>query len=131
MAGVTDLHSCAVKMVDAERVRAVREAMPADEDIEDLADIFSLLGDPGRLRLMTSLLEAGELCVCDLAAATGMNESAVSHALRLLKAHRVIHSRRSGRMSYYRLADSHLRLLLDLGLQHIDHATPLHPERAE
>lgn len=131
MADVAELHSCSVKMVDAERVRAVRAAMPADDDIEDLADIFSLLGDPGRLRLMTSLLEAGELCVCDLAAATGMNESAVSHALRLLRAHRVIHSRRSGRMSYYRLADSHLRLLLDLGLQHIGHATPLHPERAE
>ena len=129
MAGsVTDMDSCSVRMIDAERVTAVRAALPADEDVADLADVFGLLADPGRLRLMTSLLEAGELCVCDLSAATGMGESAVSHALRLLRAHRVVQARRSGRMSYYRLADSHVRLLLDLGLQHIGHATPVHVE---
>ncbi|WP_460605540.1 ArsR/SmtB family transcription factor [Jatrophihabitans fulvus] len=103
--------------------------MPADDDVTDLADVFGLLSDPGRLKLLTSLLEAGELCVCDLAAATGMAESAVSHALRLLRAHRVVQARRAGRMSYYRLADSHVRLLLDLGLQHIGHSVLLHPEK--
>ena len=124
MAGsVTDMDSCSVRMIDAERVTAVRAALPADEDVADLADVFGLLADPGRLRLMTSLLEVGELCVCDLSAATGMGESAVSHALRLLRAHRVVQTRRAGRMSYYRLADSHVRLLLDLGLQHIGHTS--------
>lgn len=120
---VSELDSCAVRLVDPERVASVRAAMPVEEDVSELADIFSLLADPGRLRLMTSLLEAGELCVCDLAAATGMGESAVSHALRLLRAHRVVQVRRAGRMSYYRLADSHVRLLLDLGLQHIGHTS--------
>lgn len=126
---MTDLDTCVTRVVDAERVHAVREAMPADDDVADLADVFGLLSDPGRLKLLTSLLEAGELCVCDLAAATGMAESAVSHALRLLRAHRVVQARRAGRMSYYRLADSHVRLLLDLGLQHIGHSVLLHPER--
>jgi len=124
------MDSCSVRMVDAERVTAVRAALPAEEDVTDLADVFGLLADPGRLRLMTSLLEAGELCVCDLSAATGMGESAVSHALRLLRAHRVVQARRAGRMSYYRLADSHVRLLLDLGLQHIGHTSALHVEGA-
>ncbi|GAB2475687.1 hypothetical protein GCM10027265_27130 [Jatrophihabitans fulvus] len=128
-ATVTDLDSCVTRVVDADRVHAVREAMPADDDVTDLADVFGLLSDPGRLKLLTSLLEAGELCVCDLAAATGMAESAVSHALRLLRAHRVVQARRAGRMSYYRLADSHVRLLLDLGLQHIGHSVLLHPEK--
>lgn len=123
---VTALDACEVRMVDPERVAAVRAAMPADQDVADLADVFGLLSDPGRLRLLTSLLEAGELCVCDLAAATGLNESSVSHALRLLRAHRVVQVRRAGRMSYYRLADSHVRLLLDLGLQHTGHTTSLH-----
>lgn len=123
---VLDMDSCAVRMIDAERVTAVRAALPPEEDVADLADVFGLLADPGRLRLMTSLLEAGELCVCDLSAATGMGESAVSHALRLLRAHRVVQSRRAGRMSYYRLADSHVRLLLDLGLQHIGHTIAVH-----
>lgn len=125
---LSDMDNCAVRMVDAERVTAVRAALPADADVADLADMFGLLADPGRLRLMTSLLEAGELCVCDLSAATGMGESAVSHALRLLRAHRVVQSRRAGRMSYYRLADSHVRLLLDLGLQHIGHTSAVHVE---
>lgn len=125
---VSELDSCAVRLVDPERVASVRAAMPVEEDVSELADIFSLLADPGRLRLMTSLLEAGELCVCDLAAATGMGESAVSHALRLLRAHRVVQVRRAGRMSYYRLADSHVRLLLDLGLQHIGHTSALRQE---
>jgi DNA-binding transcriptional ArsR family regulator len=124
------MDSCAVRLVDAERVRAVRAALPGDQDVSDLADVFGLLADPGRLRLLTSLLEGGELCVCDLSAAAGMGESAVSHALRLLRAHRVVQTRRAGRMSYYRLADSHVRLLLDLGLQHIGHTSAVRVEGA-
>jgi DNA-binding transcriptional ArsR family regulator len=122
---VNSLDGCDVRVVDPERVEAVRVSMPAEEDVVELADIFGLLSDPGRLRLLISLLEAGELCVCDLAAATDLNESAVSHALRLLRAHRVVQVRRAGRMSYYRLADSHVRLLLDLGLQHTGHTASL------
>jgi DNA-binding transcriptional ArsR family regulator len=120
--------TCSVRMVDPARVSAVRRAMPPDDDVTGLADMFGLLADSGRLRLMTSLLEAGELCVCDLAAATGMGESTVSHALRLLRAHGVVQVRRAGRMSYYRLADSHVRRLLALGLRHIGHVSARHPE---
>jgi len=85
-----------------------------------------LLSDPGRLRLLMSLLEAGELCVCDLAASSGLTESAVSHALRLLRAHRVVSVSRRGRMAYYRLDDAHVRMLLDLGLTHTEHTAALH-----
>ena len=100
---------------------AVRSAVPRDGVIAELADVFALLADPGRVRLLTSLLEGGELCVCDLAAAAGMGESAVSHALRLLRAHRVVKVRRAGRMAYYSLTDGHVRLLLDVALQHLEH----------
>lgn len=123
MAGsLSSLDACEVRMIDPDRVESVRSSMPIDDDINVLSDVFGLLSDQGRLRLLISLLESGELCVCDLAAATGQNESSVSHALRLLRAHQVVQVRRSGRMSYYRLADSHVRLLLDLGLEHIGHA---------
>lgn len=98
--------------------------MPPAEAVEQLGVTFGLLADPGRLRLLMALLE-GEMCVCDLAAASGQSESAVSHALRLLRAHRVVQVRRSGRRAYYRLADSHVRMLLDLALTHQAHATPL------
>jgi len=91
-----------------------------------LAEVFALLSDPGRLRLLMSLLEAGELCVCDLAASSGLTESAVSHALRLLRAHRVVSVSRRGRMAYYRLDDAHVRMLLDLGLTHTEHTAAPH-----
>lgn len=120
---VSALDACGVRMVDPAKVTSVRDSMPGEQDIEDLARVFALLCDPGRLRLLTSLLEAGELCVCDLAAATGQSESAVSHALRLLRAHRVVSVSRRGRMAYYRLADGHVRMLLDLGLAHTRHTT--------
>jgi ArsR family transcriptional regulator, lead/cadmium/zinc/bismuth-responsive transcriptional repressor len=120
---------CGVKLVDAAKVALVGEAMPERGAVVELADVFSLLGDPGRLRLLVALLEAGELCVCDLAAAAGMSESAVSHALRLLRAHRVVSVSRRGRMAFYRLDDGDVRMMLDLGLTHAGHTSALHPER--
>ncbi|MFI7707739.1 ArsR/SmtB family transcription factor [Nonomuraea sp. NPDC049480] len=123
---VASVDGCAVKMVDADRVEAVRERMPAARDLTGTAEIFGLLSDPNRLRLLVALLD-GELCVCDLAAVTGQSESAASHALRLLRAHRVVAARRSGRMAFYRLADPHVRMLLDLALAHTEHTEPIYP----
>ena len=120
---------CAIRIVDRDRVADVRASMPSDDQVADLADVFGLLADPGRLRVLVALLE-GEMCVCDLAAAAGASESAASHHLRLLRAHRVVQVRRSGRMAYYRLADAHVQMLLDIALTHIGHApAAAHPER--
>ncbi|MEW9532442.1 ArsR/SmtB family transcription factor [Microbispora sp. NPDC049125] len=113
--------SCVLPVVDASRVESVRLALPDQEVVEELAQIFGLLADPGRLRLISALLEGGEMCVCDLAAATGHSMSAASHALRLLRVHNVVKVRRSGRMAYYRLADSHVRMLFDLAITHMRH----------
>jgi len=119
---VRPLDGRAVRIVDADRVASVRETMPAGQDVTDLADVFGLLSDPGRLRLLVALLE-GEMCVCDLAAAAELSESAASHALRLLRAHRVVEVRKDGRRAWYRLADAHVRMLLDLALAHVGHTT--------
>lgn len=117
-----------MRVVDRERVASVLEDMPADHNIAELADVFGLLADAGRLRVLVALL-GGEMCVCDLAAVARASESAVSHHLRLLRAHRVVQVRRSGRMAYYKLADAHVRLLLDVALTHIGHApAAAHPE---
>lgn len=109
------------RIVDADRVGAVLHDLPDDELIVDLADVFTLLGDPGRLRLLSSLLAGGELCVSDLAATSGMSESATSHALRLLRAHRVVQARRAGRRMRYSLRDGHVRELLETALEHVRH----------
>ena len=78
---------------------------------------------------MVALL-TGELCVCDLAAAAAMGESATSHALRILRAHRVVTVRRAGRMAFYSLADEHVRMLLDLALTHVAHSELIHDHSA-
>ena len=121
MADVAHLDSCEIRLVDPDRVRSVQAALPEDGVIDELSAIFGLLGDPNRLRLLASLLEGGELCVCDLAAAAGMGESATSHALRLLRAHGVVKARRAGRMMHYSLRDGHVRMLVDVGLEHVRH----------
>lgn len=114
---------------DVGRVAAVRAALPTDSDVADLADVFGLLSDPGRLRLMVALL-AGELRVSDLAAVADLSESATSHALRILRAHRVVSVRREGRMAFYALADAHVRMLLDVALAHIEHSEMIHDHPA-
>lgn len=114
--------ACDVRLVDPDRVEAVRAALPDDTVIDELADgVFAVLADPSRLRLLVSLRAAGELCVCDLAVAAGMGESAASHALRLLRAHRVVKVRRAGRMAFYSLAAGHVRTMLDVALDHVHH----------
>ena len=123
---VADLNECALRIVDRDRVASVLDRLPPEEAVQSLSAIFGLLADPGRLRLLIALLE-GEMCVCDLAAASGQSESSVSHALRLLRAHRVVQVRRAGRRAYYRLDDAHVRLLLDLALAHISHTDQVSP----
>src|SRR5690625_6362380 len=81
----------------------------------------SMLSDPGRLKMLVALRE-GELCVGDLTAVAGGSPSGVSHALQLLRAHRVVAARREGRRGYYDLADPHAAELLDLALPHLAHA---------
>ncbi len=115
------LDACAVRTVDTERVTATRRRLISLDSAADLAAVFRLLGDPKRIRILFALLEAGELCVCDLAATTDVTETAVSQSMRLLRAAGIVRQRRDGRTVYYRLDDAHVRLLLDLSHQHITH----------
>jgi DNA-binding transcriptional ArsR family regulator len=104
--------------------------LPAPRIVIDTAEVFGLLSDPGRLRLLVAL-RVGEQNVGQLAAVCGLSESATSHALRLLRAHRVVEVRRSGRMAFYRLADAHVLQLLDTALEHAEHTELIHPERID
>ncbi len=115
------LDGCAVRVIDVDRVGSTRERVLARPYAENVAELFRLLGDPGRLQMLSALLEAGELCVCDLAAVVGMAESSVSHSLRLLRTAGVVRQRRSGRQVFYSLDDAHVRLLLDVSIEHVRH----------
>jgi len=91
------------------------------------AEIFSILGDPTRIRVLTAL-RSGELCVTDLAMATGVNRSTVSHQLRVLRSHRLVDRRREGKTVFYAIADEHVEALLDMACLH---AAEESGERAE
>ena len=80
--------------------------------------MFRVFGDSTRIRILYALFEA-ELCVCDIAALLGMTQSAISHQLRALKNVRLVRSRREGKTVYYSLADSHVRTMIDQGLEHV------------
>lgn len=110
-----------MRALHPDRVLLVRGAAPDAAALERVTGLFKLLGDPTRTRLLYALLEAGELCVCDLAAATDTAEATVSQALRLLRASGVVAGRRSGRNVFYRLSDAHVRLLLDVNREHAPH----------
>jgi ArsR family transcriptional regulator, lead/cadmium/zinc/bismuth-responsive transcriptional repressor len=104
-----------------------RKASVGREAHVEAAELFRLLGDPTRLAILHALSEAGELCVCDLARVAGVAENVVSQAMRLLRAADVVRTRRDGRRIHYRLADAHVRMLLDLSADHVRHQVSVSP----
>lgn len=104
---------------DHERiVKTVREKMPSDALLSDLSDLFKVFGDTTRMKILFALFEA-ELCVCAISELIGMEQSAVSHQLKKLKTAKLVGSRREGKTVIYRLADDHVRGLVELGFAHL------------
>ncbi len=85
-----------------------------------LADLFSALSDPTRLRIISVLLE-GEMNVGEIASQLEMTESAVSHQLRGLRQMKLVRARKDGRQVYYTLDDDHVAKLYRMGLDHVEH----------
>lgn len=96
----------------------IKQNLPEIGVIDALAELFKSLGDPTRVRILWAL-SLHEMCVCELASSLEMNQSAVSHQLRLLKNARLVRARREGRSIYYSLADAHVSLLFSQGLEHV------------
>lgn len=116
------LDGCVETNVDAGRVVSLSTVLLGVDEAADLADMFRLLGDPTRVRILFALLEAGELCVCEIAAVVETSETKVSQAMRLLRNAGVVRNRRDGRNIFYRLEDAHVRMLLDLSHEHLAHS---------
>jgi ArsR family transcriptional regulator len=110
---------CDVRLVNQQNVEQTRRDMKPAESVMLLAETFRTLGDPNRLRIVWALSRA-ELCVCDLAAALGMSQSAVSHSLRALRQLRLVRYRRENRTAFYRLDDDHITHLVADGFEHVD-----------
>lgn len=113
------IECCETVEVHEELLRIVSEKMPAEEKLYDLSELFKIFGDSTRIRILFVLFEA-EVCVCDLAAALNMTQSAVSHQLRILKQNKLVKSRREGKSIFYSLADDHVRSIIDQGMEHVE-----------
>lgn len=115
-----DQDTCQITIINEERIALAREQMPDETTLNDIAETFKLLGDATRVRIIQALA-ATELCVCDLAALLGMTASAISHQLRLLRAHSIVRFRKDGKIAYYSLDDGHVQRLLGEALRHVRH----------
>lgn len=109
---------CDEHFVHKDIVSTVSLDMPHDEELYDLAELFKVFGDFTRIRILYVLFES-ELCVCDLATALNMNQSAISHQLKVLKQAKLVKGRREGKSVIYSLSDDHVRTMIAQGMEHI------------
>lgn len=109
---------CDCRVIHEESIQRARSLGLEENELADLAGFFKAFADPGRLRILRAL-ESGEMCVCDLAALSGVTESAISHQLRLLRQLKLVSNRREGPVLYYRLNDHHIGELMITALQHL------------
>ncbi len=121
---------CEIDHVHIQNVRRARASLPDEETAARLASLFDALSDPTRVRLLTVLM-SGALCVCDLTAALGVSQSAVSHQLRLLRSLNLVRSRREGKMVWYSLDDAHVNDLLAVGFAHVGHSPAMATQEEE
>lgn len=93
--------------------------LPSETDLYDLAELFKVFGDSTRIRILFVLFEKEE-SVGELADALGMNQSAISHQLKILKQNKLVKARREGKQMYYSLADEHVKAIIEMGLEHVE-----------
>lgn len=114
-----DLPICQEAHHHETEVTQLEEAMPAEDLLYDLADLYKIFGDSTRIKILFALFPR-ELCVCDIAQLLGMSMSAISHQLRVLKQAKLVKFRKAGRSVLYALADDHVKIILNQGMEHIN-----------
>jgi len=116
---IYDVEHCDCHEVHKDLIAKVTNHMPDEDELYDLAELFKVFGDSTRIRILSVLL-GEEMCVCDLAEVLAMNQSAISHQLKILKQAKLVKNRRDGKQVYYSLSDDHVSTILAMGLEHIE-----------
>jgi len=116
--GTINQEVCDSYCIHEDIIDKVKKKLPDEETLFDLAEIFKVFGDSTRIKILFVLFES-EMCVCDLSELLKMTQSAVSHQLRVLKQAKLVKARREGKSVFYSLTDSHVRIILDQGMEHI------------
>lgn len=115
----SEFEICNCNVIHQETVNKVRENRLDDDRLFDLAELFKIFGDSTRINILNALT-ISEMCVCDIAAALNMTQSAISHQLRVLKQGKLVKYRKEGKVVYYSLDDQHVNYILDQGLTHLE-----------
>ncbi len=110
---------CDEKELHMDLLKTIKDNMPADEKLFDLAELFKIFGDSTRMKILFVLFES-QACTCDLAEVLCMTSSAVSHQLKTLQRAKLVKSRREGRTVYYSLSDDHVRTIIRQGMEHVE-----------
>ena len=113
-----NIEKCSCNVIHKDTVIKVKEKLPKEETLYDLAELFKVFGDSTRIKILCALFES-EMCVCDLSVLLNISQSAISHQLRVLKSARLVKFRRAGKVIYYSLDDEHIKQIFDAGLHHI------------
>lgn len=119
MKAYEDVECCETVEIHSDVIGMVKSNLPDEEQLYDLAELFKVFGDSTRIRILFVLFEA-EMCVCDLAMALDMSQSAISHQLRILKQNKLVKNRREGKSVFYSLADEHVKTIIAQGMEHIE-----------
>lgn len=118
VAALNENQICELIHVHEAIVEKVSHEMPSEDVLFDLSELFKVFGDSTRIRILYCLF-ASEMCVCDIATLLNMTQSAISHQLSVLKKNKLVKSRREGKVVFYALADSHVRTMIDQGIEHV------------
>lgn len=113
------IERCDCDVIHQEIVNQVKDKMPQEETLYDLAELFKVFGDSTRIKILWALDES-EMCVCDISFLLNMTQSAISHQLRVLKQANLVKNRKEGKIVYYSLNDEHVKHIFDQGLIHIN-----------
>lgn len=115
---IHDVECCEQIQVHEDLVNTARAQLPEEDTLYDLAEVFKVFGDSTRIKILYVLFEA-EMCVCDIAQLLNMNQSAISHQLRIMKQSRLVKRRRDGKQVFYSLDDEHVHSILNQGMAHL------------
>ena len=116
-----DAGICEIRHTHPDKLAHAKLHQIDDETSLRLAGIFKVLGDSTRIKLLSLLVARDELCVCDIAEALGMGQSAISHQLRVLRDARLVKFRKDGKEAFYSIDDDHVVKLMSQGLEHVLH----------
>ena len=113
-----EVEICECERTHKQLVKKVREMMPSEDVIYDVAELFKVFGDSTRTNILMALFES-EMCVCDIGELLQMTKSAISHQLRILRQSKLVKARKVGKEVFYSLSDDHVVKIFEMAIEHI------------